>query len=99
MPQPVLRTDITSLKQTEAALVNREARLRAIMDTVLDGIVVIDGCGVISAFNRAAEAIFGYSAGEVIGKKRAKIKMAFPGLKKDQDIADLIAFLTASGGA
>ncbi len=37
--------------------------------------------------------------GEVIGKARAKIKMAFPGLSKDEDIENLIAYLTASGAA
>ncbi len=37
--------------------------------------------------------------GEAIGKARAKIKMAFPGLGKDEDIENLIAYLTASGAA
>ena len=35
--------------------------------------------------------------GEVIGKKKAKIKMAFPGLKSDDEIANLIAYLTGAG--
>ncbi len=37
--------------------------------------------------------------GSVIGKARANIKMAFPGLSKDQDIADLIAFLKEKNAA
>ena len=32
--------------------------------------------------------------GKVVGKKRTKIKMAFPGLKKDEDIANLVAYFT-----
>ena len=37
--------------------------------------------------------------GALIGKKKAKIKMAFPGLKKDEDIANLIAYLDGAGAA
>lgn len=37
--------------------------------------------------------------GSVIGKARANIKMAFPGLSKDQDIADLIVFLKEKDAA
>ena len=37
--------------------------------------------------------------GEVIGKPKAKIKMAFPGLKTDEDIANLIAYMSANGSA
>ncbi|MEO1999678.1 MAG: PAS domain S-box protein [Planctomycetaceae bacterium] len=45
-----------------------EARLRAILDTAVDGIITIDEYGTIEAFNRSAECIFGYSAEDVIGK-------------------------------
>lgn len=37
--------------------------------------------------------------GELVGKKKAKIKMSFPGLSKDEDIANLIAYLAASDPA
>ncbi len=43
-------------------------RLQAILDTVLDGIVTIDGQGHIESFNAAASRIFGYTANEVIGR-------------------------------
>ncbi|MBN8220155.1 MAG: PAS domain S-box protein [Spirochaetes bacterium] len=52
-----------------------EARLRAILDTVIDGIIVIDEYGLIDSFNPAAEKIFGYAAAEVAGKN---IKMLMP---------------------
>ncbi len=44
------------------------ARLNAILDTTVDGIVTIDDKAMIQSFNKAAERIFGYSAEEVIGK-------------------------------
>ena len=34
--------------------------------------------------------------GSFIGKDKAKTKMAFPGLKKDEDVADVIAYLKAN---
>ena len=59
--------DTTSRKRATAALLAREERLRGIMETVVDGIVVIDDAGVIESFNPAAEKVFGYDAEEVIG--------------------------------
>jgi PAS domain S-box-containing protein len=45
-----------------------ENRLRAVIDTVVDGIVTMDGRGGIRTFNPAAERIFGFPAAEVIGR-------------------------------
>jgi two-component system, LuxR family, sensor kinase FixL len=60
--------DISERKEAEAALVEREARLRSILETVPDAIVVIDEAGIIQSFSLAAERLFGYSAAEVTGK-------------------------------
>ncbi len=49
-------------------LEEREARLQAILDTAVDGIITIDRQGIIESFNRAAERIFLYRSDEVIGK-------------------------------
>jgi PAS domain S-box-containing protein len=43
-------------------------RLRSVVDHVVDGIVSIDERGYIATFNPAAERIFGWSAGEAIGR-------------------------------
>lgn len=51
-----------------AAEAMSEARMRAILDTTVDGIVTIDARGIILSFNRAAENIFGYGADEVVGR-------------------------------
>jgi two-component system sensor kinase FixL len=47
---------------------DQEARLRAIINTTVDGIIVIDGRGLIESFNPAAERLFGYSESEVMGR-------------------------------
>jgi PAS domain S-box-containing protein len=57
-------------RETENAELLRENadRYWAIVDTAVDAIVVADRLGIVRAFNRAAEAIFGYRAEEVIGR-------------------------------
>lgn len=44
-----------------------EAHLRSILETVPDGMIVIDERGIIRSFSTAAERIFGYPAHEVCG--------------------------------
>ena len=45
------------------------------IDHVLDGIITIDEQAIVQTFNPAAERIFGYQAGEVIGQN---VKMLMP---------------------
>lgn len=49
-------------------LEEKEHRQRIILETAAEGIIVVDDEGVIEAFNRAAERIFGYEACEVTGR-------------------------------
>ena len=60
--------DITDRKAAEFAQRESELRLRSIIDTVPDAIVVIDAQGTIQSFSPAAERLFGYDSGEVIGR-------------------------------
>ena len=46
----------------------RDALLRSIIETSPDGLITIDEKGRILSFNPAAETMFGYQAGDVIGK-------------------------------
>lgn len=43
-------------------------RLKAITDTAVDGIIIIDAAGVVRMYNPACERLFGWRAGEVIGR-------------------------------
>ena len=55
-------------EESNSALHDAEQRTRAILDTVVDGIITIDTDGIVESFNRAAERIFDYAAEEVIGR-------------------------------
>jgi two-component system sensor kinase FixL len=46
----------------------REAHLQSILDTVPDGMIVIDQAGLIRSFSPTAERLFGWRAREVLGR-------------------------------
>jgi two-component system sensor kinase FixL len=55
------------------ALAEREAQLRAVMASVPDAMIMIDGQGVIEAFSVAAERLFGWSAAEMVGQNVSRL--------------------------
>lgn len=69
--------DITQRKQAEVEIQARENRFRALFDTIVDGIIVIDANGNIQTLNPAAVRLFGYAPHEVQGKN-VKILMPAP---------------------
>lgn len=52
-----------------------QSRLESVLDTAVDGIVVIDDRGNILLYNKACEALFGYPASEVVGQN---VKLIMP---------------------
>ncbi|MFQ5956235.1 MAG: PAS domain S-box protein, partial [Candidatus Brocadiales bacterium] len=76
-----LRVKMTAIKRAEEAVQEREARIHAVLDNVVDGIITIDEHGLVMSFNPAAERIFGYSAAEVIGKN---VNMLMPEPSRSQ---------------
>jgi len=60
--------DVSQRLEMVAALKTSETRLRSVLESVVDGIIVIDERGGIESFNTAAEHIFGYLAKEVLGR-------------------------------
>ena len=67
--------DTTELKRAKRALEESEARAQAILETTVDGIITIDGDGIIESFNDAAEDIFGHEEAEVVGEN---VKVLMP---------------------
>jgi two-component system sensor kinase FixL len=60
--------DITAMKRAQTDLLEREAHLRSVLDTIPDAVIVIDEAGIIESFSGAAERLFGYTAKEAIGQ-------------------------------
>ena len=58
-----------------------ESQLRAVVDTAVDAIIMINGQGLIQSFNGAAEQMLGWRADEVIGRN---IKMLMPNPYQDE---------------
>ena len=52
-----------------------ENRLRAVVETAVDGVILIDSSGAVLMFNPACERLFGYSREEVIGNN---VRMLMP---------------------
>ena len=67
--------DVTDRVETERELSTREAELSAVLKTAIDAIVMIDENGIVQDANPATEAMFGYSAAELIG---ANVSLLMP---------------------
>ncbi len=67
--------DITEQKRNQEALRQNEERMRLIVESALDAVVVIDATGGIASWNSQAENTFGWSRHEAIGKSLAETIM------------------------
>ncbi len=72
-----LRAANEALADSHETLKQNEARLRSILETVPDAMIVIDENGIILSFSAAAERLFGYAAREVHGQN-VKVLMPAP---------------------
>ncbi|WP_210527329.1 PAS domain S-box protein [Rubellimicrobium arenae] len=91
-PEKILSVarDITAQVQGDLQRQVVETRMRAILDTAVDAIVVIDDRGCIQSINPAAERIFGYRAHEAIGQN---VRLLMPPSQAAQHDGFLQAYL------
>ena len=72
-------TDLTERKQAELAM----PRLAAIVEFSDDAIIVKDLNSIVTSWNRGAEKVFGYTAGEMVG---TSIMRLIPADRRDEEI-------------
>ncbi|MER2999329.1 PAS domain S-box protein [Pontibacter populi] len=72
------------MEENNSYSIDSQARLKAIIDTAIDGIITIDNRGKVETMNPAAASIFGYEPEEVIGHN---IKMLMP--EPDKSLHDV----------
>ena len=81
-----MHINVSDLKQAEAAMHRSEARLRAIVDTAVDGIVVINDRGIIESVNPAVTRMFGYAPEQLLGQN-VKLLMPDPIIRSTTSIS------------
>jgi two-component system sensor kinase FixL len=59
---------VITARKAQTALLEREAHLRSVLDTVPDAMIVIDDHGLMGSFSATAERLFGYTPDEAIGQ-------------------------------
>lgn len=63
-----LTAEMIERRQAEQALRESEERFRAVVESASDAVICLQPPGRVYLWNRKAEEMFGYSAGEAIGK-------------------------------
>ncbi|HMY53640.1 MAG TPA: ATP-binding protein [Candidatus Obscuribacter sp.] len=75
----------STLKEAQRALMEREARMRAIVGTAPDGIVTVTVDGEVESANAVFEEMFGYEAGSLSG---VSVESILPGFMVRDDLKD-----------
>ncbi len=97
IPNDELGEILRSFNDMARHVTDQTARLRAVIDTAVDGIIVIDTKGIIHEFSPAAESMFGYRKDETLG---LNVSMLMPPpfeAAHDQHLARYVANPVPSG--
>jgi PAS domain S-box-containing protein len=60
--------DVTSERRAALELKTMAQQLRAVVDTAVNGVLMLDAAGTILMFNPACKRLFGYSSDEMMGR-------------------------------
>ncbi|HWI59971.1 MAG TPA: PAS domain S-box protein [Bacillota bacterium] len=74
----------------QSALHDSMERLRAILQTAVEGIITIDEHGIVESINPAAEKLFGFTAQEVVGRN---INLLMPSPYREEHNAYMANYL------
>jgi PAS domain S-box-containing protein len=91
-----LAAGVSERRRAEAARTREAANTRAILDMALDAVIGMDEHGVITNWNPRAEVIFGWTAGEAVGKKLSEV--VIPPQYREAHIRGLRHFLATGQG-
>ena len=83
--------DITERKRAEHALLDSEARTRAVLAAAVDAIITIDETGLIESMNPASEKLFGYTESEMTGQN---VNMLMPAPYQEEHDGYLQNYMT-----
>ena len=67
-----LQREIAERRRAETDVRESESRVRAVLDSALDGVIVMNAEGRITEWNAQAEVIFGWSREEALGRELAE---------------------------
>ena len=85
--------DVTKEKQAEEALrALEQERYRRLLEVAPDGIVIVDGAGVIETVNARTEELFGYGLKELIGRP---VELLIPERYHERHLTHRQAYATA----
>jgi PAS domain S-box-containing protein len=74
-------SDITERRRADQVIREAGERINTVIDTVVDGVILIDAKGIIQTFNPACETLFRYTKEEVIGQN---VKILMPKVWRDE---------------
>nr|WP_237732554.1 PAS domain S-box protein [Shewanella schlegeliana] len=84
---------VNKVEDKNQALESANVRLNAILQTAVDGFVIVDTKGVIEEVNPAVSRLFGYSSSELIGQN---VSLLMPSNERNIDDEYIQHYLTSS---